>query len=188
MSRHQRHEQLFYLLNQPSINLSDLRKLCWHGCPIEVRATCWKLLLGYTPTTTSRLSTTLFNKRVEYSRVLNAHYLGSKCLDKSILHQITIDIKRTSGSAFLLNDELRERVIRILYCWSIRRPASGYVQGLNDVVMPLFEVFLVDAVQTSEDVQPISNISLGGGQLVSTTDDNPGRRRSGYLLVLLQAG
>ena len=170
MSRHQRHEQLLCLLNQPSINLSDLRKLCWHGCPVEVRATCWKLLLGYTPTTNSRLSTTLFNKRVEYSRVLNAHYLGSKCLDNSILHQITIDIKRTSGSTFLLNDELRERVIRVLYCWSIRRPASGYVQGLNDVIMPLFEVFLSDTIQTSErDTEISSNVSIDNSKLSQMT-------------------
>lgn len=33
-------------------------------------------------------------------------------------------------------------LIRILYCWSIRRPASGYVQGINDLVCPFYQVFL----------------------------------------------
>ncbi|KAG8989141.1 GTPase-activating protein, partial [Tulasnella sp. 427] len=31
---------------------------------------------------------------------------------------------------------------RILYVWAIRHPASGYVQGINDLVTPFYEVFL----------------------------------------------
>src|ERR1700722_18137195 len=106
MSSQQRHDQLLLLLQQPLINMSELHKVCWHGCPVECRASCWKLLLGYTPTTTSRLPTTLSNKRVEYLRILRAHYLECKSLNKSILHQITIDIRRTPGNAFLGRDEL----------------------------------------------------------------------------------
>jgi len=29
-----------------------------------------------------------------------------------------------------------------LYVWAIRHPASGYVQGINDLVTPFFQVFL----------------------------------------------
>ena len=31
---------------------------------------------------------------------------------------------------------------RILFIWSMRHPASGYVQGINDLVTPFFIVFL----------------------------------------------
>ena len=31
---------------------------------------------------------------------------------------------------------------RILYVWAIRHPASGYVQGINDLATPFFQVFL----------------------------------------------
>lgn len=31
---------------------------------------------------------------------------------------------------------------RILYIWAIRHPASGYVQGINDLLTPLYVVFL----------------------------------------------
>lgn len=31
---------------------------------------------------------------------------------------------------------------RILYVWAIRHPASGYVQGINDLVTPFFQIFL----------------------------------------------
>ena len=31
---------------------------------------------------------------------------------------------------------------RVLFIWSIRHPASGYVQGINDLITPFFVVFL----------------------------------------------
>lgn len=31
---------------------------------------------------------------------------------------------------------------RILYVWAIQHPESGYVQGINDLVTPFFQVFL----------------------------------------------
>jgi hypothetical protein len=38
-------------------------------------------------------------------------------------------------------------VERILYIWAIRHPASGYVQGINDLVTPFLIVFLQDHVE-----------------------------------------
>jgi len=35
---------------------------------------------------------------------------------------------------------------RILYIWAIRHPASGYVQGINDLVTPFFVVFLSEYI------------------------------------------
>jgi len=40
---------------------------------------------------------------------------------------------------------------RILYVWAIRHPASGYVQGINDLVTPFWQVFL-GAYITDNDV------------------------------------
>lgn len=36
---------------------------------------------------------------------------------------------------------------RVLYIWAIRHPASGYVQGLNDLITPLFVVFLSEYIE-----------------------------------------
>ena len=33
---------------------------------------------------------------------------------------------------------------RVLYIWAIRHPASGYVQGINDLITPFFVVFLTE--------------------------------------------
>ena len=47
----------------------------------------------------------------------------------------------TRGSS--LNVQLAwQSLERILYVWAIRHPASGYVQGINDLVTPFFQVFL----------------------------------------------
>ena len=35
-------------------------------------------------------------------------------------------------------------IYRLLYVWHMRHPASGYVQGINDVVTPFIVVFLSD--------------------------------------------
>lgn len=44
------------------------------------------------------------------------------------------------GEAYPLNT--RQSLERILYVWAIRHPASGYVQGINDLATPFFQVFL----------------------------------------------
>lgn len=38
---------------------------------------------------------------------------------------------------------------RILFIWAIRHPASGYVQGMNDLVIPFFVVFLCEHTGTT---------------------------------------
>lgn len=37
---------------------------------------------------------------------------------------------------------VQEMFERILFIWAIRHPASGYVQGMNDLVTPFYIVFL----------------------------------------------
>lgn len=47
---------------------------------------------------------------------------------------------------------------RVLYCWAIRHPASGYVQGINDLVTPFFQVFLQSYVSMYPSLFLIINI------------------------------
>lgn len=42
---------------------------------------------------------------------------------------------------------------RILFIWAIRHPASGYVQGINDLVTPFYVVFLQEAMPTGENFE-----------------------------------
>lgn len=67
----------------------------------------------------------------------------SRGLDENVWHQISIDVPRTSPHIELYGYEETQRSLeRILYLWAIRHPASGYVQGINDLVTPFWQVFL----------------------------------------------
>ncbi|KAI9683663.1 MAG: GTPase-activating protein [Trizodia sp. TS-e1964] len=156
------------ILQSSSISLLDLRNSAWSGVPEEVRAMTWQLLLGYLPTSSERRVTTLERKRKEYldgvrqafdrgkstsnSSVAtddkkglqnNSSATRARGLDESVWHQISIDVPRTNPHLPLYSFEATQRSLeRILYVWAIRHPASGYVQGINDLVTPFFQVFL----------------------------------------------
>lgn len=112
----------------------------------------WQLLLSYLPTNSERRVATLERKRKEYldgvkqafERVTSASTTGkSRGLDEAIWHQISIDVPRTNPHIELYSYEATQRSLeRILYVWAVRHPASGYVQGINDLVTPFWQVFL----------------------------------------------
>jgi hypothetical protein len=47
---------------------------------------------------------------------------------------------------------------RVLYIWSIRHPASGYVQGINDLLTPFLVVFLSGFLKEEETKEEEENI------------------------------
>ncbi|KAL9548700.1 hypothetical protein MBANPS3_005553 [Mucor bainieri] len=103
----------------------------------------WQLLLGYLPCNSARREITLARKRKEYSDSVTATYArGIAGLDQALWHQIHIDIPRTNPGIPLVSVRGDTCLERILYQWAIRHPASGYAQGINDLVTPIFEVFL----------------------------------------------
>lgn len=53
---------------------------------------------------------------------------------------------------------VQEMFERILFIWSIRHPASGYVQGINDLVTPFFIVFLQEVLEPGK--LPVSNSKM----------------------------
>ena len=73
---------------------------------------------------------------------------------------------RTAPSVKIFRQEKVQRALeRILYIWALRHPASGYVQGINDLVTPFYFVFLSrhlprDRPCTEEDVEALSQQEL----------------------------
>lgn len=64
-----------------------------------------------------------------------------------LIFQIHIDIPRMSPLIALFQQKtVQEMFERILFIWAIRHPASGYVQGINDLVTPFYVVFLQEVI------------------------------------------
>ncbi|EDR11501.1 uncharacterized protein LACBIDRAFT_246710 [Laccaria bicolor S238N-H82] len=142
--RSNRRHKFVDCLSSQDVSIGELRKLAWAGIPVDLRPMAWQLLLGYLPLPTPLRSTTLARKRGEYvSLVELAFARGREGLDQQIWHQIEIDVPRTRpGVRLWMHDATQRSLERILYVWAIRHPASGYVQGINDLVTPFFQVFL----------------------------------------------
>lgn len=60
---------------------------------------------------------------------------------------------------------------RLLYIWGVRHPASGYVQGVNDLVTPFLAVFLSEHFET-DDMIVWEASSLTEAQLVAAEADS----------------
>ncbi|KAJ3197847.1 GTPase-activating protein [Dinochytrium kinnereticum] len=141
------------ILESANVDLDQLKKLSWMGIPDEIRPMVWKLLMGYLPANSDRREATLQRKRKEYQDYIQQSFgEDSAPLDQALHHQIHIDIQRTNATIPLYQNELIQQSLeRILYCWAIRHPASGYVQGINDLVTPFYQVFLQSYL--SDDVE-----------------------------------
>jgi hypothetical protein len=145
-----------------------LRELLWSGAPEEdpfIRAEAWQMLLGYLPPVRERQSQGMAKKRGEYDELKRRHYVASEAdsgkpggSDEAdpIMRQIRVDIPRTSPSLTLFgHPRLQQMMERVLYIWSVRHPASGYVQGINDLVTPFVVVLL-----SSELNRPLEDLDV----------------------------
>lgn len=123
---------------------------------------------GYLPIFTDRHKAVLERKRREYDSIVQQHFGPSSARDEDIMHQIAIDVPRTAPEVALFkNAVVREAMARVLYCWSIRRPASGYVQGINDLLTPFYDVFLRDCIDRHSRTEG----NLQGTELVALPQD-----------------
>lgn len=160
-------DKLRQLLKEPAMNLEAVKKMAWAGLPDDMRPQIWKILLGYVPTNMARRKDTLRRKRLEYREAVEQHYvpiadmveassqgqssnsysrLGNQ--EDSTMRQICIDIPRTCPGLKLFHiAEVQLALQRVLYVWATRHPASGYVQGMNDLVTPFFYAFLSEYVK-----------------------------------------
>ncbi|KAF6259561.1 rab-GTPase-TBC domain-containing protein [Scenedesmus sp. NREL 46B-D3] len=122
------------LLNEPLVDLDALRELSWSGIPQELRPVCWRLLLGYLPPNKSRQASVLARKRREYLDMVPEFY------------DIENNQRTEEEVGALRQPAIQKSLERMLYIWGIRHPASGYVQGMNDLVTPFLAVFLSEAL------------------------------------------
>ncbi|GAM19959.1 hypothetical protein SAMD00019534_031340, partial [Acytostelium subglobosum LB1] len=143
------------ILSENNVDLDALKKVGWRGVPDSRRPMAWKILLGYLPSNGERREETLERKRNEYKDCLPQYYISEDKrtdTDKKTLKQIQMDVPRTNPSVPLFQrPPIQDMLERILYIWGIRHPASGYVQGINDLATPFIYVFLTEFVADVEN-------------------------------------
>ncbi|KAF5380609.1 hypothetical protein D9615_004631 [Tricholomella constricta] len=151
--RSNRRHKFVDCLSSQDVNIAELRKLAWAGIPADLRPMAWQLLLGYLPLPTPLRATTLARKRGEYLSLVEVAFARDReGLDQQIWHQIEIDVPRTRpGIRLWMHNATQRSLERILYVWAIRHPASGYVQGINDLVTPFFQVFLSAYIESDPE-------------------------------------
>jgi len=150
-----RFERLKQLLEEDGIiEIEQLRKDCWMGIPHILRPKAWRILSGYVPTHAARREETLAKKRKEYWHFVE-QYFHTRYDEQhqETFRQISIDVPRMSPLIPLFQQKRVQEIFeRILYIWAVRHPASGYVQGINDLVTPFFVVFLSEYISSDIDV------------------------------------
>lgn len=121
-----------------------------------MRAVSWRLLSKYLPPSGERRSAVLESKRQGYQD-LRHNYFRVDSQDETqqdTYRQIHIDVPRMNPQIPLFQQKLvQEMFERILFIWAIRHPASGYVQGINDLVTPFFIVFLQEVLAPETDLE-----------------------------------
>nr|CAB3447988.1 unnamed protein product [Digitaria exilis] len=140
-------------LSRPAVILA----VCPHICGL-----IW--LQGYAPPNKDRREGVLTRKRLEYVECVSQYYdiADSERSDEEItmLRQIAVDCPRTVPDVtFFQNPQIQKSLERILYTWAIRHPASGYVQGINDLVTPFLVVFLSEHLEGNMDTWSMDNLS-----------------------------
>ncbi|KAG0593489.1 hypothetical protein KC19_1G334100 [Ceratodon purpureus] len=191
-------------LSRRRIHLAELQRLSSQGIPDAggIRATTWKVLLGFLPKNRDEWATELKKKRATYSvfreeMIINPSEvtrkkeemealkaaeldalegplqrheishddhplsLGSKSVwhqffqDTELAEQINRDVKRTHPDMqFFCGDndfacENQEALKRILFIFAKLNPGIRYVQGMNEVLAPLYYVFKTDVDESN---------------------------------------
>jgi hypothetical protein len=162
------------VLRNPLIDISTLREIAWSGFPSgesELRAICWKLLLGYLPLRLDRHTDFTRRKRAEYAALLDESNISAAAESSSaddapldVLKQIRLDIPRTHSfsdelSPVVAHPLMQSLMERVLFIWSQRNKASSYVQGMNDITVPLLAVLLSPIARDRNDSSVIDSLS-----------------------------
>jgi len=73
---------------------------------------------------------------------------GRSDAEAAQLRQVLVDVPRTGPSVPLFRSAIVQRSLeQVLFTYGMRHPATGYVQGMNDVAMPFFAVFFGAALR-----------------------------------------
>lgn len=175
-------DQLDKVLSTATVDLTKLRNLCWCGVPDQSRRfESWCIMLRYLPPQVAAAGpAVLQRKRAEYGMFVKQHHasvnwddllaaqsqqgtahghslaagnFSTSLEDMNVMRQIRKDVPRTYGGIKMLQQPRAQLLLeRVLFIWALRHPASGYVQGMNDILLPFLFVTLAKKISSDGDI------------------------------------
>ena len=137
--------------------VEDLKQVFYEGVDPGIRAKVWRMLFKYVPVKSGNEATILLQSRAEYKELceLYTETRFAQQNDSVVLDTIKLirrDVLRTLPDSKVFRDPLVQRaMVRALMIYSIRHPSNLYSQGMNDILAPIFAVFLADYFGLTSD-------------------------------------
>ncbi len=131
---------------QSNTSVARLRALALAvGVPHQHRAEIWARLLGLVGPDPAQWHQQLKQRRDAYVSLVSA-LSGAMSAESVVqLQMIAVDVPRThpQGWGLLFSDPVMQHSLqRVLLVWSVNHPQVAYYQGLNDLVVPLYIVYM----------------------------------------------
>lgn len=189
-------KKLEHILEASIIDDAKLRSSLWMGVPKEVatkvRPLCWKLAMGLLPLAKDGHDAAEQRRIQLWREQRAAHFNGDGELevygDAEAWKQVRVDLPRTNLTDAFRVSKIKQILLRVLLVWATKNPASGYVQGLNDILGVFVVVLLMEHFNCNkpEDVSAEMAESLDDstidyieataaayfGELISLVQDN----------------
>ena len=193
-------------------NLRALARGGLPDSPPSARAAAWKLLLGYLPADTAAWERVLASKRGEYAQFVDdfaapaaapahaateddhplssapdsawATHFQATTKDAELVAQIARDVERTHPDlAFFAGAGVRHALARVLLVFAKTNPALAYVQGMNELLAPIYYVF------ASADKEEVGGGGkrCGGDASATPSPHSPPEADAFWCLVALMA-
>jgi len=125
-----------------------------YGIPNEHRSQVWLYILF--PDADECYMTQRKIRRTEYVELLKKHYgVPETPEDISLQNSINVDIVRTHPPEFYslyTNPYIQDSLKRVSYVWAKENKHISYFQGLPDLMLPFFSVFLTKAFGALSDL------------------------------------
>jgi hypothetical protein len=147
---------LYCLLGEKKIDYKSTRKFMFDGIPDEypgLRSILWKLLLNYLPSDVNEWQSYIIEKRKDYEFLKADLIIETDDLSiKQIQDEISKDIRRTKTHMHFFSMQSKENpnetnadvMGRILYIFALLHPDVKYVQGMNEILSPIYYCFSND--------------------------------------------
>jgi hypothetical protein len=154
-------EILYSLIGTEKINYKSLIKLMFEGIPDDfpgVRSVLWKLMLNYLPNSTKDWKNYLVERRLDYENI-KMDFIGCEEFNttttkpKTVIDDIIKDIKRTRMQMHFFgsnvkqvdtNESTSDVLTRILFIFAMLHPDISYIQGMNEILAPIYYCFSSD--------------------------------------------